>query len=181
MWAGIVKAVVPGNLLSIRQTMFFSPTLRVNLRNDRSRIPLLAALDSCCQSCYMCATIKTSTISSGKYIIYIQEYCRIEIESIHNGDKELSITARVQKMRGIRTPVPSVDDIILKSFEGLQLTDPNFNHSGRVSLVLGLETVPLIMTGRIQNDPGLSLAEYTTFGWIISDLSPFYNSLLLYK
>ncbi|XP_065368793.1 uncharacterized protein LOC135961228 [Calliphora vicina] len=66
-----------------------------------------------------------------------------------------------------------IPDSILEPFLGFQLADPTFNHSGNVALVLGPEVAPLILKGKIHTSPGLPLAQYTIFGWIISGLSPY--------
>lgn len=163
-----VSPIVP---LPIRHLVSFSPTLLVRLKLSKNSIPVRAALDPCCSVSYICENLvhqlRLPVLSMDR-----SGYCRVNICSSHDAEQKISVTAKVTKMKGIKTPLESAPDQIREHFAGLQLADPRFNVSAAVALVLGPEVTPQIIKGRIHSSPGLPLAQYTIFGWVISGQSP---------
>ncbi|XP_065365685.1 uncharacterized protein LOC135958721 [Calliphora vicina] len=165
-------SVSTGSDLPVRHVINFSPTLKVELHLSGKYIPVRAILDSCCNISYVCSSLikqlglPTSQMGNNRF-------CRLTIGSLYDRSQKICISARVTEMVGIRTPSETVPDNIKEHFAGLELADPSFNHSGRVALVLGPEVNPHIMKNRIYSNPGLPMAQYTIFGWVISGSSPF--------
>ncbi|XP_046802023.1 uncharacterized protein LOC124418751 [Lucilia cuprina] len=158
--------------VQMRQAVALSPTLQIHLCLPHRKILVRSVLDLCCQNSYICAEL-VSKLKIPVVKIGNDEYGRLEIESRFESTQRLVIMARVHKMDHIKTPPISVSELILEPFKGLQLADPAFHLSGKVTLVLGPEVAPMMMKGRILQSPGLPLAQYTIFGWIISGLSPY--------
>lgn len=158
--------------LPIRHIVTFSPTLVVQLLLPKKSIPVRAALDPCCNSSYICENLvhnlrlPVSNMDGSKY-------CRLTVGSSYEASQKISFTAKVTRMKGVKTPTESVSDTVKESFAGFQLADPTFYVSGRVALVLGPEVSPQILKGKVYSSPGLPLAQYTMFGWVISGQFPF--------
>ncbi|XP_037828125.1 uncharacterized protein LOC119616050 [Lucilia sericata] len=158
--------------VQLRQAVAFSPTIQLNLCLPRNKVLVRSVLDLCCQNSYICADL-VAKLRIPKIKINDQEHCRIEVESRFENTQRIIVLARVYQMDRVKTPPLTVSDLILEPFKGLQLTDPTFNHSGQVALVLGPEIAPMILRDRIHQSPGLPLAQYSIFGWIITGLSPY--------
>lgn len=157
--------------LPIRHIVTFSPTMIVKLQTSNRSIPVRAALDPCSKISYICENL----VHQLRLPVSSMDrcgYCRLTICSAYDSEQKISITAKVTKMKGVKTPPESVPDIIKENFAGFQLADPRFNVSSSVALVLGPEVTPQIIKGRIYSSPGLPLAQYTIFGWVISGQSP---------
>lgn len=157
--------------LPIRHVVTFSPTMLLKLYLPKTTIPVRAALDPCCNVSYICESLvhqlrlPVSKVDDDKY-------CRLTVGSSYDPLQKLVLTAKVFKMKGVNTPSESVPDTIREHFSGFQLADPSFNRSGRVALVLGPEVYPQIIKNKIYSSPGLPMAQYTMFGWVISGQSP---------
>ena len=128
-------------------------------------------IDLCCSRSYICENL-IKNLKLPTFAIDNVNHCRISICSIYDSAQKIDLMVKVSRMQGIATPLETVSDSIKESFVGLQLADPNFNISGRVALVIGPEVAPQILKGRIYSNPGLPLAQYTIFGWVISGQSP---------
>lgn len=166
------SSVQPMASAPIRHFVSFSPTVRVNLEVFPKTIPLRAVIDLCCSMSYVCEdlvkALKLPVSSMGS-----DKICRLKVNSIHDSSQHVMLTVKVRQMKGIKTPVETVSDLIKENFAGMQLADPNFNQSLGVGLVIGPEVAPQILKGRIYSNPGFPLAQYTIFGWVISGQSPY--------
>lgn len=155
----------------VRHVVAFSPTLLVRLQVTNNSIPVRAALDPCCSISYICESlVRQLRLPISK--MDNSSYCRLTVVSSFDPTQRIVFTAKVTKMQGVKTPSETVSDSIKEHFAGFQLADPRFNISGQVALVLGPELTPQILKGKIYSSPGLPMAQYTIFGWVISGQSP---------
>ncbi|XP_037815538.1 uncharacterized protein LOC119606193 [Lucilia sericata] len=163
---------VQASNVPLRHAINLSPTLKVNLLIGNRRILVRAVLDLCCPMSYVCESLVQQLrlpVSSANGV----NICGLTIGSIYAHHPQLTLSATVRKMVGIRTPPENISNDILTLFDGIQLADPTFNQSGQVALVLGPELSASIIKGKIHSSPGLPLAQYTLFGWVISGQSPY--------
>ena len=64
-------------------------------------------------------------------------------------------------------PLPAVQE--QPYLQGLKLADPTFDKPGRVDLLLGVDSLPLLMGGSITySEDRLLWATETAYGWVIS-------------
>ncbi|XP_065370882.1 uncharacterized protein LOC135963030 [Calliphora vicina] len=149
----------------------FSPTATVLLLISDKSIRVRAVLDLCCSMSYICSSL-VANLKLPVSTVNEEKFCKVNICSLYEASRQISLTVKVKTMHGIKTPVETVSDTIKDHFEGMQLADPSFNMSGKVALVIGPEVAPQIMRGKIYSNPGLPMAQYTIFGWVISGQAP---------
>ncbi|XP_075150623.1 uncharacterized protein LOC142224721 [Haematobia irritans] len=98
------------------------------------------------------------------------QFCRLTVSSAYDPEQRLTFTARVHDLGRVLTPAEAVPERIKESFLGLPLADPQFYRVGRVAIVFGPEVYGRIITHRVYTSPGLPVAHYTIFGWVLSGL-----------
>lgn len=158
--------------LPIGRVISLAPTLVVRLCTNNSSIPVRAILDPCCRISQICESLvqhlrwPVSTIGDSYY-------CDFWISSSFDESQRLCVTAKVAKLNCGVTPPVSVPSSIRDSFAGLELADPNFYRSAAVAIVLGPEIYSRVIAPRVISQPGLPMAQYTLFGWVISGPAPF--------
>lgn len=143
------------------------PSLVVHFKFSGHTVPIRAVLDSCGKQTQICKTmvnqlkLPTSSMDGA-------QYCRIQVLSAYDSSQSLTFTARVSELSHVKTPPESVPERIKDSFLGLPLADPTFYRVGRVALIFGPDLYARIVTSRVQTAPGLPVAHYTIFGWVLS-------------
>lgn len=94
--------------------------------------------------------------------------CRLTVSSAYDPEQQLTLTAVESDLQHVSTPTESVPERIKNSFIGFPLADPKFYQKGRVALVLGPEVYARVVTSQLLANPGLPVAHYTIFGWVLS-------------
>ncbi|XP_058980341.1 uncharacterized protein LOC131803269 [Musca domestica] len=156
-------------LLSLQSGICISPTLLVKVDAFGRPSIVRAVLDQCSRQSQICSSlvhslrIPTSRIDGS-------QICRLSLTSIYDRSQSLSIVAVVTHLDHARTPTAAIPERIKDSFLGLPLADPDFNRPGRVALVLGPEVYARVVTHRVHATPGLPIAHYTIFGWVLSGI-----------
>ncbi|XP_073816885.1 uncharacterized protein [Musca autumnalis] len=156
-------------LLSLQTGICLSPTLIVKIvSSDRPTI-VRAVLDQCSRQSQICSSLVHS-LRLPISMIEGSQICRLTVSSIYDRSQSISIVAVVTNLDHALTPTAAIPERIHDSFLGLPLADPDFNRPGRVALVLGPEVYARVITHRVQATPGLPIAHYTIFGWVLSGI-----------
>lgn len=166
----VSRSVIANSMPStsvLRHVVNFSPTLQAKLIFGNRKIQIRAVIDLCCQMSYI-----SDHLVKQLNIPVVDAHVRLIVGSIYDDAKRISITAKVKKMHGIKTPIENVSADVRGEFPGFQYADPSFFHSGQVALVLGPDVSSKVITGRTFASPGSLLAQYTMFGWVVSGTSP---------
>ncbi|XP_058976290.1 uncharacterized protein LOC131803509 [Musca domestica] len=156
-------------LLSLQTGICLSPTLIVKIMSSDRPTIVRAVLDPCSRQSQICSSLvhnlrlPTSRIEGS-------QICRLTVSSIYDRSQSISIVAVVTNLDHALTPTAVIPERIRDSFLGLPLADPDFNRPGRVALVLGPEVYARVVTHRVQATPGLPIAHYTIFGWVLSGI-----------
>lgn len=162
--ANIVSAVSTLPLISV---VSLSPSLVVHVKSTTSSIPVRAVLDPCGKQSQLCSALMKFLQLPISHLDGVP-LCRFTIASAYDPKQTLTLTARVCSLEHVFTPPESVPERIQESYLGLPLADPQFYKRGRVALVLGPEVYAQIITSRVHTTPGLPVAQYTIFGWVLS-------------
>lgn len=98
-----------------------------------------------------------------------ETYCQLMLSSKIDPQIRLPVDAKVVSKLGVKTPLSSFSSTIVTRFSHLMLADNELNISQTVSLVLGNESYSKILkAGVIPGEGGLSMAQDTIFGWVLS-------------
>lgn len=156
-------------VLPLINVVTLAPSLVVHIKSSMSSIPVRAVIDLCSKQSQICASLVNNLGFPLSWVDGVP-FCRVTLESAYDREQSLSMTARVSDLEHVYTPSESVPERIKESYEGLPLADPQFFKRGRVALVFGPELYARIISCRVQATPGLPVAQYTMFGWVLSGL-----------
>ena len=85
-----------------------------------------------------------------------------------NKSEQLQTTALVLKTITYNIPTQLFDKLSLKQMEDLHLADPDFNISGLIDLLIGVDLFEtIVLDNKFQIQPQLHVRE-TMFGWVLS-------------
>lgn len=155
--------------LPLINVVTLAPSLVVHLKSSTSSIPVRAVIDLCSKQSQICASLVRS-LGLPLSCVDGVPLCRVTVVSAYDREQRLSMVARVSDLEHVYTPSESVPERLRESYDGLPLADPQFYQRGRVALVFGPELYARIITCRVQAHPGLPVAQYTMFGWVLSGL-----------
>ncbi|XP_073848937.1 uncharacterized protein [Musca autumnalis] len=153
--------------LTFQTVSTISPSLIVRLQNVIPSIPIRAVLDPCGRQSRICSSmvsdlrLPTSNLDGNMF-------CRITVASNYDPSQRISVMAKVTDLRHVFTPSEPIPQSVKESFLGLPLADPCFYTPGRVALVFGPDVYAKVVTNRVQAMPGLPVAHYTIFEWVLS-------------
>ncbi|XP_073816745.1 uncharacterized protein [Musca autumnalis] len=154
-------------VLSLQTVATLSPSLVALLTCVAQPFPVRAVLDPCSTQSTICSSmvdhLKFPTSNLDGFRL-----CRISIASVYDPSQTISFVARVADMSHVYTPKEAVPERLKEAFLGLPLADPHFFRPSRVALVLGPDVYAKVVTHRVQALPGLPIAQYTIFGWVLS-------------
>lgn len=157
----------PLNLLSLQSVATLSPSLVVRIHCVGPSYPVRSVLDPCAIQSQICASmvdhlrLPTSNLDGVRF-------CRFSATSVYDPTQSIIVSARVTDLRHVFTPTEPISEKLKESFLGLPLADPSFYRPSRVALVLGPDVYAKVVTSRVQVSPGLPIAHYTIFGWVLS-------------
>ncbi|XP_073820625.1 uncharacterized protein [Musca autumnalis] len=144
-----------------------SPSVVVRLSTPTESILVRAIIDQCARQSQVCTSLVRDLRLPCSQIDGIA-YSRFTITSTYDPAQSVTVTARVNDLAHVSTPAEAIPEKVKESYIGLPLADPHFYIVGRVVLVLGPELYTKVMTSRIQVFPGLPMAQYSIFGWVLS-------------
>lgn len=158
-----------GAALPLQHVVALAPSLVVQVRSPGVMVPVRAVLDPCGKQSQICASMVERLRLPASCVDGVR-LCRFTVTSAYDPAQCLTLTARVCDLSHVSTPTESVPERIKDSFLGFPLADPQFYRVGRVALVFGPEVYAKIVTSQIQANPGLPVAHYTIFGWVLSGI-----------
>lgn len=161
----LALSVLPG--LSV---VSLSPSLVVHIKSNMTSVPVRAVLDPCSKYSQVCYTLVKSLHLPISWMEKVP-WCRITVASAYDPEQRIALSARVCNLDKVFTPSESVPEKLKESYLGLPLADPQFFKRGRVALVFGPELYARIVTNRVQTTPGIPVAHYTIFGWVLSGIA----------
>ncbi|XP_073814336.1 uncharacterized protein [Musca autumnalis] len=144
-----------------------SPSVVVRLSTPTASIQVRAIIDQCARQSQVCTSLVHDLRLPCSQIDGTQ-YSRFSITSTYDPSQSVTVTARVSDLTHVSTPAEAIPERVRESYLGLPLADPHFYVVGRVGLLLGPELYTKVMTSRVQVFPGLPMAQYSIFGWVLS-------------
>ncbi|XP_075169024.1 uncharacterized protein LOC142241157 [Haematobia irritans] len=156
-------------VLPLQNVVTLAPSLVVRVSPHGVSVPVRAVIDNCARQSQICRSMVENL---GLPVTNIEgvQFCRLTVSSAYDPEQRLTFTARVHDLGRVLTPAEAVPERIKESFLGLPLADPQFYRVGRVAIVFGPEVYGRIITHRVYTSPGLPVAHYTIFGWVLSGL-----------
>ncbi|XP_059051290.1 uncharacterized protein LOC131846089 [Achroia grisella] len=95
----------------------------------------------------------------------------MEVELCSRYDVKFKLTLNffiMSKRLTSNLPTKHIDSQVYSHIQNLNLADPNFNHPGRIDMLLGVETyAQIVMQDIIKGPPGSPCAQNTKLGWIL--------------
>lgn len=144
-----------------------SPTIILYLRFNRANVTARAVLDPCSTENQICRSLADDLRLPVSYLDGIA-ITRFTAVSTYDATQHITVTATVRDLRHVVTPRESVPARAATHFVGLPLADPEFYRSGPVAVVFGSQSYTSIVHAKSQSSPGLPLAMYSIFGWVLS-------------
>lgn len=152
---------------SLIDVVSLSPSLVVHVQCAMVPIPVRAVLDPCGLQSKICsAFVKNAGLPTSW--LDEEQLCRLTVASAYDHTQRLTFTARVCNLEHVFTPPESVPERVKEAYLGLPLADPHFYKKGRVALIIGPDVYADVVTNRAHTTPGMPIAQYTIFGWVLS-------------
>lgn len=146
-----------------------SPSLVVRLKSTSSSVSVRAVLDPCGRQSKICSSL-VDGLQLPLTWLDGEPLCRLTVASAYDPEQCITLMARVCNLAHVFTPSEPVPAKLKEAYLGLPLADPTFYTVGRVALVFGPEVYAKIVTSRVQTAPGLPVAQYTIFGWVLTGI-----------
>ncbi|XP_073846722.1 uncharacterized protein [Musca autumnalis] len=144
-----------------------SPSVVVRLSTPTSSVLVRAIIDQCARQSQVCTSL-VHDLRLPCSQIDGTAYSRFSIISTYDPSQSVTVTARVSDLTQVSTPAEAIPEKVRETYLGLPLADPHFYVVGRVGLLLGPELYTKVMTSRVQVFPGMPMAQYSIFGWVLS-------------
>lgn len=99
--------------------------------------------------------------------------CQVVIRANSDSHTRINTCFRVDSRIHMKTPIKSLPDTFKAKFFNLVLADPTFFESSPIAIVLGADIYPKIILGGVMpNHEGITIAQNSVFGWLISGNCP---------
>ena len=155
------QATAPKKIVSVL------PTAEVEVRVHGKTHKLWALIDACStQNRVSLRTVERLKISSKT--VDNEERVVLPLRARGDDSTSLSVACVVKETLGISTPKERISSSVRQHFKRIKLADRDFHKPAPVQIVLGSESIGLILKPEMKMSDGMPMAQRTIFGWILS-------------